>query len=294
MNQPLVSVVIPNYNYARYLSKAISSALAQHYPNVEVIIVDDGSTDESIEIIESFGERVKLIRQRNQGVGIARNTGANVAKGKMLAFLDADDYWHPDKLKKQIEKMQSDREIGLVHCGFWHVDANDEPIDERLDGEEGWVADKLMKLEPVLSSTTLIVRKDAFEAVGGYDVNKDLHPAEDWEFVYRVARKYKLGFVAEPLMYYRQHGGGGHNDNRRMERALTIGLEKIFRSYDGKISRNVCYGNLFTMLSGSYLHSGDYGKAAACVVKSIRYNPAGVVRFLSFPFRLANKKLGGK
>lgn len=291
MNQPLVSVVIPNYNYGRFLSKTIESVLAQTYPNIEIIVVDDGSTDDSIKIIESFGDQVKLIKQQNQGVGMARNTGTENSKGDVLTFLDADDYWHQDKIKKQIEKLQSDSEIGLVHCGFWHVDIDDKLLDQRIEGEEGWVADKLMKLEPVLTSTTLLVWRDVFMEVGGYDTNRNLHPAEDWEFSYRVARKYKFGFVAEPLVYYRQHGKGGHTNLLRMEKALILGLDKIFKDYSGKISRKTCYGNLFTMLSGSYFYAGDYRRSAVCGVKSLLSKPVNVFKFMSVPVKLLSNKI---
>src|SRR5262245_58814803 len=109
-----VSVIIPNYNYGRFLREALDSALNQTLPPLEVIVVDDGSTDESPEILESYGDRIRVIRQKNQGVGIARNTGAEAARGELLAFLDADDYWFPQKLEKQVEKINSDPELGMV------------------------------------------------------------------------------------------------------------------------------------------------------------------------------------
>ena len=102
-----VSVIIPNYNYARFIGEAIESVLAQTYQPLEIIVVDDASTDDSIKVIESFGDKVKLIRQENGGVGKARNTGARNAGGDFLAFLDADDIWLPEKIEKQIKLFQS-------------------------------------------------------------------------------------------------------------------------------------------------------------------------------------------
>ncbi|MBV6496243.1 MAG: putative glycosyltransferase EpsE [Pyrinomonadaceae bacterium] len=120
----LISVIIPNYNYARYLPEAIESVLAQTHKNVEVIVVDDGSTDDSKEVLASFGDRIRTIFQQNQGVSAARNRGVAESNGDFLAFLDADDAFLPSKLEKQLELFRADEEIGLVHVGMVNVDPN--------------------------------------------------------------------------------------------------------------------------------------------------------------------------
>src|SRR4028119_1786662 len=119
MDQSLtVSVIIPNYNYGRFLSEAINSVLAQTCLNVEIIVVDDGSTDNSLEILAAYEKKgVKIIQQTNRGVGAARNAGADKSSGDLLAFLDADDIWLPQKLEKQIERLLSDKEFGFITCG---------------------------------------------------------------------------------------------------------------------------------------------------------------------------------
>src|SRR4051795_3380132 len=100
---PLVSVVIPNYNYGRYVRQAVDSVLAQTYPSVEIIVVDDGSSDDSVALLQSYGSSIKLVAQSNGGVHKARNRGIEESKGEFVAFLDADDWWEPTKLARQME-----------------------------------------------------------------------------------------------------------------------------------------------------------------------------------------------
>lgn len=282
-----VSVIIPNYNYGRFLRQAIQSALDQSLKPHEIIVVDDGSTDDTKEVLISFGDKIIEIDQTNKGVAAARNKGAEIATGEFLAFLDADDYWHCEKLENQMEKFRLDAEIGFVHCGLTNVDENGERIDDHLSGEEGWVADSLLKFQEVVIANTIVVKREVFTKVGGYDTNRDLHPSEDWDLCYRLARECKLGFVREPLLYYRHHGQGGHTNIARMERAMLIAFEKAFRDPAREIQqvRGEAYGNLYLILAGSYYHSGFLGKSIASGLKGLKYDPRIAARLFGFPFR---------
>ena len=114
MPEPLVSVVIPSFNYARFLVDCVDSALAQTYPHREIIVVDDGSTDNTRQVLEHYGDKIVYIHQSNQGLSQARNTGIHAAKGEFIALLDSDDLWHPRKLELQIRCMKDHPEIGLL------------------------------------------------------------------------------------------------------------------------------------------------------------------------------------
>ncbi|MGB7067962.1 MAG: glycosyltransferase family 2 protein [Pyrinomonadaceae bacterium] len=297
MDTPLVSVIIPNYNYGRYLAEAVESALNQTFPPHEVIVVDDGSTDNSLEVLAEYDGRIKVISQNNQGVGAARNAGARMATGNLLAFLDADDYWAPEKLEKQVSKFSEDPDMGLVHCGLACVDENGDRTSERdiVDGEQGWVADILLRVEPVIvgPGSNSLIRREVFVSVGGYDTNPNLHPSEDWELSYRVACVYKFGFVAEPLLYYRQHGGGGHTNIGRMERAMLIGFEKAFAN-GAAVDPRECYGKLYQVLAGSYFRAGQYRGFIRNAAKSVWARPAGLRYFLEFPVRRLKDKAAKK
>ena len=282
-----VSVIIPNYNYGRFLRQAIQSAFDQTLKPHEILVVDDGSTDDSKEILREFGDKIIVIEQANEGVAAARNKGAEIATGDLLAFLDADDFWHPEKLEKQMEKFHSDIEIGFVHCGLANVDENGVHIDDYFSGDEGWVAETLLKFQPAVIANTIVVKRQLFTKIGGYDTNRDLHPSEDWDLCCRLAHECKLGFVREPLLYYRQHGKGGHTNIARMERAMLIAFEKAFRDPAMEIQqfRNKAYGNLCLVLAGSYYHSGYIGRSILSGLKGLAYDPRIAARLLGFPFR---------
>src|SRR5688572_22302626 len=119
-----VSVVIPTYNYGRFIAVAIESILRQTRPPLEIIVVDDGSTDETASVVESFGDAVKYVRQENAGVCAARNRGAAESRGDVIAFLDSDDSWEPTALERQVPFFDQDENIGLVHCGMREFDSD--------------------------------------------------------------------------------------------------------------------------------------------------------------------------
>ena len=131
------------------------------------------------------------------------------------------------------------------------------------------------------------MRRAAFDAVGGFDEQKELHPSEDWEFSYRLARLYKIGFVPELLVNYRFHGVNGHLNIKRMERAMLIGFRKAFSDADPIVQnqRKRCYGNLHMMLAGSYFRTGNYFEFGRHTLKSVWLRPGNIIHFLKFPLR---------
>lgn len=291
---PTVSVIIPNYNYGRFLGEAVESVLAQTYPCREIIVVDDGSTDDSLKVLASYEKNgIKVVQQKNCGVGAARNAGVKASSGDLIAFLDADDYWLPQKIEKQVGRLISDEEFGFVTCGMEEFDALGNIIDTYTKGKEGWCAEDILLIKSVTAgpgSTSLLWRR-VFEQVGGFDERKELHPSEDWEFAYRVARVAKIAFVPEILVGYRNHGGNGHLQIPRFERAMLMGYEKIFRTEDKKILklRRKSYGNLYKILAGSYFQAGQYGNFLKNTAKSLFFTPENLSYFAAFPLRRLRK-----
>lgn len=288
MEFPLISVIITNYNYGCYLPQAVGSALAQTYPRVEVIIVDDGSQDDSQEIAKTFGDNVRLINQTNQGVSVARNRGAEESTGEFVAFLDADDVWFPKKLEKQAQRLLRDPELGLVHCGIQEIDANGAKLETFLEGMEGWVAREMLLFErPVIHSlgSTGLIRRNAFEAVGGFD--PDLSTSADWDFCYRVALRRRIGFIPEALVYYRVHNNNMHSRIDLMEHDVLIGYRKAFSTNDPELLmiRRRSYGNIHMVLAGSYFQAGQLSAFVRHAFKSIIYSPRNLTRLLNFPIR---------
>jgi glycosyltransferase involved in cell wall biosynthesis len=284
-----ISVIIPTYNYGCFIADAIGSVLEQTCRPDEIIVVDDGSTDETETVVRSFGDRVLYIKQENAGVCAARNRGVSESKGDLIAFLDADDTWEPAKLEKQLAIFNADPEVGLVHCGMREFDSEtNETISTSLEGQEGFVADELLLWErPAVnvSGSSVMVRREVFDAVGGFD--ERLKVGEDWDFCYRTARKYKVGFVREPLVNYRIHSAAAHNNVREMERGMSLFYEKAFAEGDEHVLslRRRAMGNFHRVMAGSYFHAGDYRSFAKHAIKSIYRRPANLAYFLKFPLR---------
>lgn len=289
-----VSVIIPTYNYGRFIKAAIDSALGQTHAPLEVIVVDDGSTDDTAEVVAAFGERVNYIKQENAGVCAARNRGVAESRGELIAFLDADDIWEPTKIAKQVVKFD-DPEVGLVHCGMRVFDSDSgETIEFHLEGSEAdTVENLLLWKQPLIVGPggTVMVTRRAFDDAGDFDTRAKV--GEDWDFCYRVARKYKVGFVAEPLVNYRSHGASAHLNVDEMERGMTLFYEKAFATEDKDILRlkTRSLSNFHRVMAGSFFHAGRTGKFLEHSTKSILRNPANITYFLQFLLRrLRGKK----
>jgi len=289
-----VSAIIPTYNYARFLRDAIDSVLAQTFPVLEVIVVDDGSTDDTRQVLEAYGDRIRVIHQENAGVAAARMTGVSAARGEYLAFLDSDDIWLPQKLEKQIARFEQDPALGLVHCGAEMFDnSSGGTLSIDLNGMEGWVARELLLLDRgiVGGGSALMVPKRVAEEVGGFDSR--LSPSEDWDFSYRVATRYRVAFVPEVLIRYRLHGGGGHLNIPRMEKGMMLALEKAFANDDPAIQsmRRITYGRIHRTLSACYFERRDLREFMRHMLASLRYDPRNAAYFAAYPLRLVRRTL---
>jgi hypothetical protein len=288
-----ITVVIPTYNYARYLPEAIDSALAQTHAPLEIIVVDDGSTDDTPRVLAAYGAKIRAIRQGNQGVAAARNTGVAAARGEYIALLDSDDVWLPRKLELQIARFDADPSLGLVHCGGESFDGGGT-LDVHLDGLEGRVGRQMLSLDRIVipfPGSGLLFPKRVIEEAGGFDVR--LPPSDDWDLCYRVAASHAIGFVPEVLVRYRLHGGGIHLDIPRMENAMLISLGKAFASSDPAVQglRRHTYGRLHRILAGCYFQQRKLRHFARHMVKSLRYDPTNIGYFAAYPLRVIARRV---
>ena len=219
-SDPTVSVIIPTYNCESYIAETLNSVLHQSFKDLEIIVVDDGSTDHTPQIAASYGPPVRLISQANSGVCKARNRGIREAAGRYLCLMDHDDYWVPSKLKLQLEVMDRYPETGLVYSTFiwWFSDRDGKfPLPESYQAESsptgideeysGWVYHLLLLDCWVLTSSALI-RADVFAKCGLFD--ESLPYSEDWDLWLRVSREYAFIKLNEPLTLYRQHVSQGN------------------------------------------------------------------------------------
>nr|WP_298122800.1 glycosyltransferase [uncultured Pseudoxanthomonas sp.] len=197
-----VSVIIPTYNRRDLLPRAIDSVLAQTRSIDEIIVVDDGSTDGTADMLQArYGERVKHVWQSNAGVSAARNHGLRLARGRYLALLDSDDEWLPEKTALQVAFLESRPDFGMVVCDVERIDGDYRHIDvfHRRDviREDGWALRWLLH-NPALIPASVMLRRQVVDQLGGFD--ETLRTAEDLEFHLRVARHWPIGVVEQALV----------------------------------------------------------------------------------------------
>lgn len=193
---PLVSVVMPCFNSAKHLNQAIDSVLEQDYPNIELIVVDDGSTDNSRQILQQYGEKIKVIAQKNGGPAAARNTAMRAAQGDFIAFNDSDDIWLPGKLSAQLNYLQSAPDVGLCYTS-WIVWDQQQPLQQHLNKLpnispyqivpefSGWIYLKLLKVS-YIHTTTAVIRKSVIDNVGYF--NEAYRIGEDHDYWLRISQ----------------------------------------------------------------------------------------------------------
>jgi glycosyltransferase involved in cell wall biosynthesis len=213
-SEPQVTVVVPSYNMGHYLPQAVQSALAQSYPNLEVLIVDDGSTDDTLQVVRLWDSdpRVRVHRQSNSGLSAARNAGIAHSSAPFIALLDADDVWLPQKLALQMPLFRDRPEVGVVYSAFERMDVERRPLPTTVPSmHRGWVSGRLL-IENFVPASTAVVRRVCFERQGLFDVT--LRTGEDYDMWLRLSAHWQFDFVPTSTMGYRTHGGQMSQDYR--------------------------------------------------------------------------------
>lgn len=233
-NKPTVSVILPTYNRAHLIDRAIRSVLNQTYQDFELIVVDDCSTDNTKEVVKSFkDERITYIKhEKNKGAAAARNTGIKAAKGEYIAFQDSDDDWFPEKLKKQMKVFEmAQSEVGIVYTGFWRIEGNKKTYipSYRVSQKEGNIHKQLLKGNFV-TTQSVVIRKKYFEKLGMFDEN--LPRLQDWELFIRVSKYYKFKCIDEPLLNSYHTLDSISTDDEARVKALEIILAKHFEDFN--------------------------------------------------------------
>lgn len=274
----LISVIIPTYNHAHYLVEAVNSALAQSYPYVEILVVDDGSTDNTAAVMQRYGNRVRYIQQENRGLSGARNSGILAAQGEYIALLDADDFWDTTYLQHVHAALATDSSLGAIYTGTRFVDANgkaqaqpgvatvpaDRLYDRLLDGE-------------FFAPSAVLVRRRVLADVGLFDL--DLRASEDWEIWLRVARAYPFGGIAQPLLNYRVHGNNMSSDPAHMLHYQRLTLAKHFGPMVGAPATwprayQRAYGAVAYFAAQGYYQRGDLPTGTHYLRQAFEANPA--------------------
>lgn len=284
-----VSVVIPAYNAARFLPEAIASVRAQTRPVAEIIVVDDGSADNTQQVIESLGEGITYLRQSNAGVSATRNRGMALAQGEYIAFLDADDRWLPNKIEKQLAIFHAHPDVALVATDRSDVGPQDQLLLASLFERQS-ILDEFTRLagNPIpqgfrrivevnfLPTSSVVVRKAALDEVGGFAT--DIRYGEDMELWARIAAKYQIVCLPEVLVHYRLHDTNATQATERLLSDMVRVMERI-RGWGGDKMRAegmdpeaMVARNLWE-LGYWHFHQGNPSQARSALWRSFQEKP---------------------
>jgi len=276
-----VSIVIPTYNSASFIGAAVDSCLAQTYPNCEIIVVDDGSTDGTRDLLTArYGERIRYLYQPNAGPSAARNAGIRAARGAFIQFCDADDQLLPSKVERCMEVFQQEPDLGVVYTRYQHVEVDgktpapltDPPL---LSGDI--FCDLLLSNGNAILTSATLVRREALLDVGLFD--ERLWCGEDWDLFLRLASRYSYASIDEVLLLYRWHEGGLTKKMYQTAQGRLITVQKA-RHYAG---RERCLDDAaYDCLEAGRQHvlamvcwrMGDRAGARQALREAIRLDPA--------------------
>ena len=293
---PLVSIIIPTYNSSKYIEDALNSVITQDYVNKEIIIVDDGSSDDTIAKLTPYLDEIKIIKQKNMGSGAARNNGLENSNGKYIAFLDSDDLWLPGKLSAQIEYLEEHPDVKLVY-GSWDSFKND-PVQEikslsntaitstEIDRESsGWIYDKLIE-DCIVWTSTVVMHRELLTTVGYFDVN--LRRGQDYDYWLRVSRVTQIHKLLNLVSLYRIHNESITRRPLDINYGFLI-FDKLKKNwgYTGPNGQKISYSALNKRIADiwygyayQHYHHGNHDIALISYAKSLSY----------WPFRLSTWK----
>lgn len=270
-----VSVVIPTFNSGRYLPEAIESALAQSAAPREVIVIDDGSTDDTRERIRPYMSRINYRYQSNQGVSAARNQGLRVASGEFIAFLDSDDVWHPRKLELQLQAFSQQKDLGLLGTGA--IDWPDYPFTEIIP-ESGnrlsTISWSDMAVKNRLTTSSVMARSRILRAAGEFDTL--LQGPEDRDLWLRIARIASVANLDLPLTGYREVPGSVSKQPQKCQAGMLRILSKLDHENSWKGERwlrRKAYGYLYHACSQIYIEHRLYEQAIVSLLRSYAWYP---------------------
>jgi glycosyltransferase involved in cell wall biosynthesis len=289
-----VSVIIPTYNSAHYVTAAVESVLAQTFTDTEIIVIDDGSTDETESAMDRFGSPVRFIKQANQGVASARNRGIAESRGRYIAFLDADDTWCSNKLERQIEALAGEPGYRACFSAFIRVDRNLVPQSVvRYEQGKAELQDLLLRGNVIGSICTVIAERSLFQHAGVFD--PALSQCADWDMWVRLAALTDFVYLDEPLVTYRQHDSNMSRDPSLLERDSIRVLVKGFAMAgllpDLRAKRKRALARNNVVLAGCYLHTRRYREVARCLRRAAFLDLRECRHAAAFPLRVASRRL---
>jgi glycosyltransferase involved in cell wall biosynthesis len=295
MPDPLVSVIVPAYNADRFICRTLDSALSQSYSNLEVVVVDDGSTDRTSALVLDYcrrDSRVTLLTQPNLGVASARNLAIRTSRGEFVAPLDADDIWYPDKVRFQVEAIrQSDDSVGLIYSWALAIDEFDKIVGAFGSAYAGDVFFENIFFNVAGNASCVLIRRSCLEKVGLYDATlrqRGIEGVEDRDLHIRISRYCKFVCVHRYLVGYRMVPGSMSKQVESMHRSSLAVLEKAKQNYPELPTCLIRWQRSSLDFSHCYaaFAEGEYFLGFRLLLSSLARDPWRILWFLSLPVHL--------
>lgn len=272
---PLVSVIIPTFNRAHVLPRAINSVLTQSFEDYELLVVDDGSTDGTAELMASYMHGHPcvryLVQPANEGVSAARNRGLKESRGRLIAFLDSDDEWLPDKLTAQVSFFdKAPRDVGLLYGGVRTVGASSWVFRPQA---RGWIHPLLLERNVIHSTSNVMIRREVFEKIGGF--HEQIPAIEDWDYWIRVAKDFAIDYIEEDQSYYY----ASPDDLNRKSLATRANLDSRGWLYGmhGEDMRRARVAHRFLEESGRrHMVAKEHHAAIPLLLQALKLHPASL------------------
>lgn len=270
MAKPVVSVVMPCYNGEAFLAAAVDSVLSQTFRDFELIVIDDGSTDRSADILAAYGERIRVIRQGNRGVSTARNAGIEAARGDFIAFLDSDDWWEPDFLDQMVKAMDDPR-TAIAYCGWQNVGVGESKPYVPPDYEGPDKMHHLLRFASLWPIHAILIRRSLMPP--GVPFNPAYPACEDYDLWLRIATFHRIQLVPRVLAYYRKHGDANATSNQARVARYNLLVKQRFLGDFPALRRQIPRARLREFLAGGLVDRGY-----RCLWKGDLKNAHGIFR----------------
>jgi glycosyltransferase involved in cell wall biosynthesis len=272
--EKLVSVVMAAYNAERHVAEAVQSVLHQTYHNLELHVVDDGSTDGTSRVLSGIRDpRIFVHRQANAGQARAKNKGICESRGDFVAFLDSDDVWMPNKLERQLPILESSG-AGVVYSDELCIDDDGRPVARSKGAHYSGAITAPLFIDNFITFNSTVVRRECFDSVGVFD--ETLAMGIDWDLWLRISTRYTFAYLDEPTFYYRLwQGQMSHNFERRYECAFRI-MRRFLQENPGRVDSEtvrLAWAHTHRRRGALYAAHGEPRKAFRCYVESLRVQP---------------------
>lgn len=275
-----VSVIIPTYNCAQYISEAIDSVLQQTYQDFEILIIDDGSHDTTREIVKRYAakhsNKIRYFFQENKGPAAARNKGLRESGANYIALLDADDLWLPNRLKEGVSILDQMPDVGLVHSATIRIDENGKFLEKPKRNSRflsGSIAKFLLTRKAHISSPTVLFKKECIEKAGYFDENPQCIGVEDRDLWIRIAKAYKIFYIPQALAYYRIHKRSLSNNSEKALQGKYYVINKYCADNEYSGLRKVSLARIHKESGDEFLNNRRLVESKEHYLKSIALWP---------------------